>query len=98
MKVLSNILHRIGGTVGLLLLVGCADQRRSALDPAGLQAARISREWWFFFWPAVAIYVWVIFALLLGIARLKRLKTEARTVPPEPARERRVLAIITGAV
>ncbi|HVT81202.1 MAG TPA: cupredoxin domain-containing protein, partial [Phycisphaerae bacterium] len=98
MTALSAMLRRCRGIATVLLLAGCADQHRSALDPAGLQAARISREWWFFLWTAVAIYVWVLFVLLLGIARRRSLKMEERTVAPEPARERRVLTIINGAV
>jgi len=69
MRRLFAILHGFCWLAVVLFFAGCADRQRSALDPAGLQAARISREWWFFLWISVAIYVWVLVVLLFAIAR-----------------------------
>jgi cytochrome c oxidase subunit 2 len=46
----------------------------------------------------VAVYVWVIFVLLVAIARRRGAKNDSRTVPSEPTRERRILQVISGAI
>src|SRR3954453_22587257 len=98
MKVLSSILRGFVGTGAVLLLVGCADRHRSALDPAGIQAQRISQEWWFFLWTCVAVYVWVLIVLLLAILRRQKAHDNTRPEPPEPTRERRMQRTIIGAI
>ena len=42
---------------------------QSAIDAAGLHAARIEGLWWLFFWACTAIYVVVIVAVILAIRR-----------------------------
>jgi cytochrome c oxidase subunit II len=42
---------------------------QSALDPAGVQAARIEWLWWLMFWVTTAVFVLVIGALVLAIRR-----------------------------
>jgi cytochrome c oxidase subunit 2 len=83
--------------LGLIFLEGCADKSRSVLDPAGLQAQRIHREWWFFAWTCLAVYIWVLVVLLLAIARRRRAK-EGAARELEPARERRMLHAVVAAV
>jgi cytochrome c oxidase subunit 2 len=42
---------------------------QSALDPAGLQAARIEGLWWLLFWVCTAVFVAVLGALFLAIRK-----------------------------
>lgn len=59
---------------------------QSALDPAGIQAARIEWLWWFMFWVCASVFVAVLLALLLAIRR-------GRSVDPARPTER---ALVTG--
>jgi cytochrome c oxidase subunit 2 len=63
---------------------------QSALDSAGVQAARIEWLWWLMFWVSAAVFVIVLAALALAVRRGRS---------PDPARpaERTVLVGIAGA-
>jgi len=56
------------GSLGLLLLSGCADAP-SILDPQGPAAARIADLWWLLFWMAMAVMVFVFAFLALALFR-----------------------------
>jgi cytochrome c oxidase subunit 2 len=80
------------------LLTGCAGAQ-SALDPAGPQAARISKIWWLFFYVSVAVFVLVTIFLLLAVLRGRWRRESAGDTPlvegqakssPDPHRERRM--------
>src|SRR4051812_4630917 len=61
-------------------LTGCAGSQ-SALDPAGVQASRISKLWWLFFSVCAVVYVVVMLFLLLPVSRGR----SAGTSPEEDA-------------
>ena len=42
---------------------------QSALDAAGVQAARIEHLWWIFFWACTVVYVVVMAALIVAVVR-----------------------------
>jgi len=52
------------------LLGGCA-LRPEALDPAGVDAARIDRLWWLFFAVTAAVYIVVIVVAAVGVVRFR---------------------------
>jgi len=82
------------GWLAMLLLASCADPHRSALDPAGIQARRISHEWWLFLWTCLGVYVLVLITLAMAIARKRKGGNPPRVEPQEPARERRMLRTV----
>lgn len=59
---------------------------QSALDPAGIQAARIEWLWWLMFWVCTGVFVAVLLALLLAVRR-------GRSGDPARPSER---ALVTG--
>jgi cytochrome c oxidase subunit 2 len=84
---------------------GCAGNGRSALDPAGVQAGRISGQWWFFLGTAVVVYVIVMAVLLAAILRRRgragegaRAADDAPIIAPDPARDRRITRTIVGGI
>ena len=42
---------------------------QSALDSAGVQAARIEQLWWLMFWVCTAVFVLVMLALAVAVVR-----------------------------
>ncbi|HZS04513.1 MAG TPA: cytochrome c oxidase subunit II [Blastocatellia bacterium] len=77
----------------VLLCSGCAGVQ-SALDPAGLQAHRISRLWWLMFWVCLSVFVIVMGALGYALWRSRR----RERVATEPEAERSMTRWVTGAV
>jgi cytochrome c oxidase subunit 2 len=56
---------------------------QSALDPAGIQAARIEGLWWLMFWVCTAVYVAMMIALVVAVVRSRRGRdtaTDSRTL------------------
>lgn len=62
----------------------------SALDAAGVQAARIENLWWIFFWVCTAVFVLVMGTLLIALFRKRG--------EPRPGGERRMARVVAGAV
>ncbi|HZR22812.1 MAG TPA: cytochrome c oxidase subunit II [Vicinamibacterales bacterium] len=50
---------------------------QNILDPAGPQAAHISRLWWLMFWVAAAVFVSVLSFLLVALVKRNRASTES---------------------
>ena len=48
---------------------------QSMLDPAGPQAAHISRLWWLMFWVAAVVFVTVISFIIVAPSRTSSVKT-----------------------
>jgi cytochrome c oxidase subunit 2 len=78
-------------------LAGCAGNQ-SALDPAGVQASRISDVWWFYFWVTAAVYLAVIVAMFVALVRgLRRVEpSSAANVPLTEQHERRRGKVVLG--
>jgi cytochrome c oxidase subunit II len=89
-------------TVGLfvccLLASGCSGQQ-SSLDPAGVQADRISQLWWLYFWVCLFVYVAVIAVIFLGVARRRERQPEPApplTLAPAAQERRLTRAVVAG--
>ncbi len=68
---------------------------RSALDPAGPQAAHIAALWWFMLWVSVAVLTLVTLALLIALFRsAARTSDSAAATIPEPPPDRRTGMIV----
>ena len=83
-----------------LLLVGCKGVQ-SVLNPAGPQAARISRLWWLMLYVCTAVFIVVIISVLVALYRASKKRTavsDAVHLTPEPRAERRMTRVVTGAV
>ena len=65
---------------------------QSALDPAGVQAARIEWLWWLMFWVTTIVFILVLGALALAV---RRGRSPAQPRPSEAVMTRNV-AIATG--
>lgn len=78
---------------GGLLLIGCRGVQ-SALDPAGPQASRIGKLWWFLFAVCLAVYACVVGFLLYAVLRSRR----PDAASAEADVERRMNIVVTGAV
>jgi cytochrome c oxidase subunit 2 len=79
------------------LLAGCGGVQ-SALEPAGPQAARVERLWWFLLIVATSVFVLVVAALLRATRHGVRAR-DRRSVAPsmEAKRERRMIAVVSAA-
>jgi cytochrome c oxidase subunit II len=75
---------------GTLLSSACSG-KQSALDPAGLQAARIGQLWWLMFWVCAGIYFLVMLALLIAVRRARR-----RAQPDTEATTKRTMTKVIG--
>jgi cytochrome c oxidase subunit II len=87
-------------TACCLILSGC-DGVQSSLDPAGPQAAQISRLWWIIFYTLTAVFLIVISFLLAAVVRRPVPETgdgEQPTVKDDPRLERRMGKIVTGGI
>ena len=76
---------------------------QSALEPAGVQAARIHSLYWAFVWVCTVVWILVMLFLLAAAARshargAARPKEERPDLAPDGARERRMGAVVGGAV
>src|SRR5581483_9594482 len=60
--------------LGAMIAVGVL---QNILDPAGPQAAHISRLWWLMFWVAAAVFVSVLSFLLVALVKRNRASTES---------------------
>jgi cytochrome c oxidase subunit 2 len=77
---------------------GCAGVQ-SALDPAGPQAARISKLWWLMFWVCSAVFALVMVYLLLAVLRSRASVDNSVIRPgPEPAKVRAVSGAVVVTV
>src|SRR5689334_19922352 len=80
----------------VMTLAGCGGNQ-SPLDPAGVQAERISGVWWLYFWITAAVYLAVIVVMFLAV--LIGMRRAAPTVPltvseSDPHERRRARVII----
>jgi cytochrome c oxidase subunit 2 len=78
-------------------LAGCGARRQSILDPAGIQAERISMLWWPMFAVLLAVFVLVLLFLWWSLIRAPRLE---RLDPPRisPAEDSRVWRGVGAAI
>jgi cytochrome c oxidase subunit 2 len=89
-----------------LIIVGCAtgcSGPQNPLNPAGLQAARISNLWWAYFWVTLFVYCIVIFFVLFAIVRVSFRKesgaeNQSEIVIPSAKRENRLTVAVGTAV
>src|SRR5512146_377118 len=79
-----------------LVMAGCAGGVQSALAPAGPQASRIGQLWWLMFWVSVVVWVLVMAALLVGVARART--RDAAVLRPDVDREAWSRPRLAGAV
>jgi cytochrome c oxidase subunit 2 len=70
---------------------------QSVLDPAGPQAAQIGHLWWLLLSICTAVYLLVMIALLMGIARRRRQEPPAVVLRPAPETERGLTRWVGGA-
>lgn len=78
---------------------GCSGNQ-SALNPAGIQAERISELWWLYFWVCITVYT-LVMLLVLGAVfwrRSRQAEPEAPTISPSPRQEQRFTWVVSGAV
>lgn len=89
-----------GATAALLVLAACG--MPAALDPKGPEASALSNLIWFFTWLCGIIWLLVVIALVVALARRHRQRPDPIAV--NPAVERRVdtivatLAVLTGVI
>lgn len=90
---------RLAAPLVALALAGCS-KLQSALHPAGPQAGRIEDLWWLMFAVSTAVYLAVIAMLLYAALRPRRRHQpeDEAILKLEPAAERRMAAIVIGAV
>jgi cytochrome c oxidase subunit 2 len=89
---------RLIAVCAVLVSSGCRGAQ-SALDPAGVQSARLENLWWIFFSITAAVYVLVMAVLVIALVR--RRTGDAATAPdtkPDAAREKRIGNTIKGAI
>src|SRR4051812_9520741 len=85
--------------IGLLATALTAfGQMQSALDPAGVQAARISRLWWFFCIVLSSIYLLVLIFVLFLIPRLRETKDNSPMLMPSVRGEKIRTGVVALAV
>jgi cytochrome c oxidase subunit II len=97
-------MKRIGHAAFMLFFVaasGCAGSQ-SALDPAGVQASRISTLWWWFCGISTAVYLLTLLFMLLPLSRRRpagsHIKTDAPILAPPAESHRRLTLTVSGAV
>ncbi len=71
---------------------------QSALAPAGPGAEAVHGIWTLFLWVSVAVYLAVVVALAAGLLRRRRAAPNAPDRQPDGAVERRLGAVVLGAV
>lgn len=74
---------------------------RSALDPAGPQAARIADLWWLLFWVCLLVFILVVLATVIAFVRARVPGSggiPAPEVVPSPGGERRMTIVIATCV
>jgi cytochrome c oxidase subunit 2 len=83
---------------GLLLLVSCHGNQ-AALNPKGLQAARIERLWWLIFGITVTVYGIVLAWLGTAVYR-SRVSAKESEIPPQvnPQADRRMTIVVGSAI
>ncbi len=96
---MSPLLSDLHAAAGLL----AQSSNQSALEPAGVQAARIHSLYWAFVWVCTVVWFVVMFFLLAAAARshargTAKPKEERPDLAPDGARERRMGAVVGGAV
>lgn len=91
----ARLRRELAGLLALALATAsCAFHEQSMLHPGGIQAARIERLWWTFFWICAVVWIAVVAALLVGLFhRGPRYREGER--PPE--RERTLLRNVGAA-
>jgi cytochrome c oxidase subunit 2 len=101
---LANLPRVLALATAALLLAACGG-RDNALDPAGVQAGRISHQWWLFFSIVTFVYVAVMIALIIALLKHRGLsatadatKNDAPDLQPDEARESRMRYTIAGLV
>jgi cytochrome c oxidase subunit 2 len=83
-------------TAATLALGACSGD--SALNPGGVNAARIHGQWWFFVTITTSVYVLVMLVLLIALARRRAATDDKPEIKPDPSRERRMKHVIIGAL
>src|SRR6185295_5568531 len=68
---------------------------QTALDPAGPQAAHIERLWWFIFWVTTIVFVLVLAATAMAVARGQRRRRDGGA-PISQAQLTRAVSIAVG--
>jgi cytochrome c oxidase subunit II len=72
---------------------------QTSINPAGPQAQKLSSLWWFMFYVCAAVFVAVMIALLVAIAKRTRADQPGEPiVHPEPGPERKRRNIVIAAV
>jgi cytochrome c oxidase subunit II len=74
---------------------------QSVLNPAGPQAARISRLWWLMLYVCTAVFIIVIITVIIAVYRSRKKEaatSDAAHITPEPGAEQRMARVVTGAV
>ena len=89
----------LGLAVVASLSLNTSAASQSALDAAGIQAARLESLWWLFFYICAAVYVIVMAVLLTALFR--RPKADASQAPdikPDQGKESRAGSVVKTAV
>ncbi|HYY56437.1 MAG TPA: cytochrome c oxidase subunit II [Pyrinomonadaceae bacterium] len=71
------------------------------LNPAGPQAGRIGRLWWFMLYVCAAVFITVMIAIFVAVFRARQKQdatSDAAPITPEPRSEQRMARVVTGAV
>jgi cytochrome c oxidase subunit 2 len=78
---------------------GCHGQQ-SALDSAGIQAARIERQWWLMFAIITGVFVVVFIWFGLAVLRSRTAAAPVQVLPPaeDEAADRRMTIVVTTAI
>jgi cytochrome c oxidase subunit 2 len=82
------------------LLAGGCTTLQSAMNPAGVQAQRVSGLWWFFLSVGVGVYVITMIFVFLALRRRRRGGAredlpEPPVIENEPAQERRLTTVVS---
>lgn len=81
------------------LLAGCGTHQQSALDPAGPDAARVERLWWWMLWILTAIFALVVGWIAAAVRRRGRApRPEREACDPEQDRRMSRLVLILVAL
>jgi cytochrome c oxidase subunit 2 len=84
----------------LCLFTSCGGVQ-SALNPAGPQAARISRLWWLMFYVCTAVFVLVCLSIAAAVWHSRKKQedvADASHIKPEARAEQRATRVVSGAV
>jgi cytochrome c oxidase subunit 2 len=96
----SNLLLP-AASIMALLCAGCYGGTQSVLEPAGIQAERISALWWMMLAICSTVFIAVVAAVVHAVIGARRQRRAVRSsepiVRPDPAREKRMSSVVIGA-